>query len=952
MFRKNAQNTISNHFNNYFMKKFFSNLKAIIGCTVVTAMLASSVVSCQYDDTELRGEIDNVKKELSQLRTDLQSQIDALKGLVNGLVTVKSVVTDDAGVTTVTLSDNTVFTVQPEASLEGVITIVEYEGVKYWAQYNAEGEAVLISVNGANCPVVSAEPMTRVNEETNSIEVSFDGGLNWVATGSYTGVVKAEIIYSEWQFDDEGNALPLYAQFTMADGTVVKTHVEGQAIMLWTDSAYAAYGSTTTLPLYANIGEFAEYMFQLPAGWSAEVVEDEYAKENFGVIGEVEIYFTAPSAAAVASGAAAAEGEAKMLVQFQNGDMSIAKMRVTTKVADIEVSADGMKFTNNGWDPYAYGSIFFGITKKADFDKAYIVEDIAAWGYEVSLGYLGFDESGICEYSWDVYPEELVPGEQYVVWIAPGMIDMNTYCPVTTEADITYVVYTHTEVSFEVVAQHLFDVEANFSIAGTDVFGGFMTQVVAKEQYDPKYLAQMMTENSYYWQYGYTKADGEYTGKLTGWAAYGPDALNPDTDYLLCVFPGNESLVFTPADILTWEFSTKAVETTGGTITLAVDENSTSNDYSQMTVYLVPSAEATVAYHKFVPKHEASAYTTDELIIEYLLDSENKATISKNPGTGIWCSAGSWNVEGEPGDEFTLFAVAAEADGKLGKPLAFDYNYKAMEFNDLVVDVVVSDLNFEEVKIDVTCEGASKFLYKVMAIDSYQWTEKSYCNGSAEGASKYFTLNSNSPYTVHHSDANTQASYYGCRFENNQIIYTGGSAGVTYVVCVAAQDESVKLSKVTAVEFTPMMNMGTVRYKEDAEWESSKPVVAMLQAETIGDFYTFDWYVTPVEGYTAYTVAEHNGNYDEAGIDTTDIKQMIQFIVSHDDVVKCEYSADGYFVDRGSYDEYWDWIENWVEVPGVVGSVHYGTEGYMDIWTTWCDAEGNYFEPFRIDGKM
>ena len=165
-------------------------------------------------------------------------------------------------------------------------------------------------------------------------------------------------------------------------------------------------------------------------------------------------------------------------------------------------------------------------------------------------------------------------------------------------------------------------------------------------------------------------------------------------------------------------------------------------------------------------------------------------------------------------------------------------------------------------------------------------------------------------------------------------------------------DENFKLSKVTAVEFTPTMNMGTIRYKTDAEWEASKPVVAMLDAEVVGDFYAIDWYVTPVEGYTAYTIAEHDGNYEEAGIDTTDAVQMIQFILSNDSVVECEYNADGYFVDKGQYDDNWTWIENWVEVPGVVASVPYGTEGHMDIWTTWCDAEGNFFEPFRIDGKM
>ena len=318
------------------MKKFFSNLKAVIGCTVVVAMLASSVVSCQYDDTELRGEIDNVKKELAQLRDDLQSQIDQLKALVDGQLTVKSVVANDDGTTTVTLSDDTVFTVQPEANLDGVITIVEYDGVKYWAQYNAEGEAVLISVNGANCPVIGAEPMTRVNEETNSVEVSFDGGNSWVATGTYTGVVKAEIVYSTWQVDDDNNPIALYCKFVMADGTEINLPLAGSRIaMPYGDSLYTTVGMSSMAGLTVLADAATDWMFQLPVGWK---VDFEYIAE----IGEGYIQAVAPKGDAIKAGVADAYGEAKLLMTFENGTTAIAKFFLTTIPATVTPTPEGI----------------------------------------------------------------------------------------------------------------------------------------------------------------------------------------------------------------------------------------------------------------------------------------------------------------------------------------------------------------------------------------------------------------------------------------------------------------------------------------------------------------------------------------------------------------------------------------------------------------------------------
>ena len=936
----NNETLFSNHINKqFFMKKFFSFMKAFVGCAVVVTMLATSVVSCQYDDTELRGEIDNIKKELAQLRVDVQSQLDALKALVEGQVTVKGVVTNQDGSTTITLSNDKTITVYPEVSIDGQITIVEQEGVKYWAQYNAEGEAVLISIGGNNIPVSGIAPETRVNEETNAIEVSFDGGNTWVETGTSTGIAKAEIVYSTWQVDEEENPLALYCKIVMADGTEINVPLAGNKIALPKgDALYAAPGTTSMAYVVALMHGATDWMFQLPAGWDVEI---EYNAE----FGEAYINATAPSAQAIASGVAAEAGTAKMLVTFENGTSAIASFYLSSTPAKLALTPDGISVS-------VYPGVemlIFGLSKAGEYSAEAAAEAIQGFWYGMPVenaamlqfwngpdGYMGWNE---------FLSEELVAGEQYVVWYYSPIYD-NYYNMILDSAYIGVVNYRHMEVSFEVTAQNLFNVEVDFSVVGSN---GFRADWEVADEWTPAFQAAWATENNYYFSDSYyLEFDGEYEGNICRlFNSYNSaDGLMPGTDYVFWMINANDSLVFAEGDVLYWEFATKNYETSGGTVTMEVNEEGTYNDYTQMTVQIDMSAQPSFVLYKYVPKFEASRYATDEDIIA-LLTEDFVDNIIKSPADQVWCSASQWNLEGKPGDEFTLFAVAADADGKLGTPIKYDYCYKAIEYNSLVPAVTVSDTNVDKVVVDVECADAMRILYFITATDEDKWKEE--CGGTAEGASAFIALNTDSPYTVFQSDNNTAASYEDHKFENDQIIYTGAYPDKEHVVVVAAMDENWKVSKAVVKFFTPTMNLGEVVYKTDAEWEANKPEVSIYSIEKVSDFTPFEWTVAPKEGFIAYSIGEHVDNFAYNGVDTTDVKAMIAYIAKHEDVIECEYSADGYF-----YDAWDDTTGEYIglqEYPGVLCDVFYGTEGKMQIWTTWRDAEGNYYEPFMVEVK-
>lgn len=915
-------------------------MKAFVGCAVVVTMLATSVVSCQYDDTELRGEIDNIKKELAQLRVDVQSQLDALKALVEGQVTVKGVVTNQDGSTTITLSDDKTITVYPEASIDGQITIVEQDGVKYWAQYNAEGEAVLISVGGTNIPVSGIAPETRVNEETNAIEVSFDGGNTWIETGTSTGIAKAEIVYSTWQKDEEENPVALYCKIVMADGTEINVPLAGNKITLPNgDSLYAAPGTISMAYIVARMHSATDWMFQLPAGWDVDM---EYNAE----FGEAYIFATAPSAEAVASGAAVEAGTAKMLVTFENGTSAITSFYLTSVPAKVSANADGIKVS-------AYPGveqIIVGVAKANEFSMDALPEIV------MNMFYGGPEPDGVTFFSffgnseasaaWNsFYSQELVAGEEYVVWYYTPLYD--EYWSLLLEpAYFTTVNYRHMVVSFEVTAQNLFNVEVDFSVTGSN---GFRADWEVAAEWTPAFQAEWATVNNYYFSDSYyLEFDGEYEGNICRlFNSYNSaDGLMPGTDYVFWMIGANDSLVFTESDVLYWEFSTKNYETSGGTVTMEVNEDGTYNDYTQMTVQIDMSAKPSFVLYKYVPKFEASRYATDEDIIA-LLTEDFEDNLIKSPAEQVWCSASTWSLEGEPGDEFTLFAVAADADGKLGTPIKYDYCYKAIEYNSLVPTVTVSDTNVDKVVVDVECADAMRILYFITAVDSSKWTDD--CGGTAEGASTYVAMNTDNAYSVFQSDNNTAANWYSHKFENDQIIYTGAYPDKEHVVVVAAMDENWKVSKAVVKFFTPTMNMGEVVYKTDAEWEANKPEVAVYSTEIAGDFMPFKWTVAPKEGFTVYSIGEHADNFAYYGVDTTDVKAMIAYIAKHEDVFECEYSADGYFFD--TWDDTTGEYIGLQEYPGVLCDVHYGTEGKMQIWTTWRDAEGNYYEPFMVEVK-
>ena len=73
------------------MKRFFKNMKAVVATVLTAAIVSSSMVSCQYDDTEIWEKLDEIEQEIADLRTQVEQERNAIRDMVNGLVTITDV---------------------------------------------------------------------------------------------------------------------------------------------------------------------------------------------------------------------------------------------------------------------------------------------------------------------------------------------------------------------------------------------------------------------------------------------------------------------------------------------------------------------------------------------------------------------------------------------------------------------------------------------------------------------------------------------------------------------------------------------------------------------------------------------------------------------------------------------------------------------------------------------
>ena len=929
------------------MKHFFINLKSLVGGLVVMTMMTTSIVSCTspYDDSELRNEIEELKGDLAALKQSIESELAALKSLIDGKITVTDVTKKSDGSTVITLSDKTTFTIYPESAgvPEHLITVVEEDGVLYWAMYDKTGTAVAIEVDGKRVAVSEVFPEMRV--ENNVIEVSFDGGKTWKATGyeqsvADTMIEAVEVVYSSWQRDDDGNPVALYCVITLSGGVEVKVGMNSRLI-LTTDSIYVPAGTDGSLTAKAE--GVVDYLTTTPEGWSFDVAYE--AKSS-----ELTLAFASPSSAAINSGAAVANGIAKLMVVFDNGLSAIASIEVSTAPVNMDVEYSYFMDVITLSAESGVSSLYCGLVAKANFDAAALAE--------LSMKYAADKTTaGVCEVLFDksrsveleastLSAEPLSAATEYLFWYAiPTVKDGK----VVVEADsVQSEDYKYCAVSFEVLSTTFSDAEIEFSVAGSN---GYIIGWSPAEDFKVSNCLDYYEQNKNILT---LLSDNSYKGSFLKLFAPATASLSHNTTYVAWFLECGGDIEVSKEHLQTWRFTTRDFTTGGELEVVASDENV---GYNDIDVKL--STEGHIyMYYKYIPSYEMSAYANDEAIMKMLLKEGDKRSTTE--------SVIARCADVDEGDTITLVAAAVDTEGKIGKLFKKEYTTRVVEYNNLTVAAELSGSpSIKSAKFKVEAAGADHFIYIYAAAESGAW--KSTYGGSVAKAGEYLVKNSTNSNVY-----NTSKSEYALK-DGVIEITSSLESGKEHFFVVAAVDANGGVSRPKEVIFSPTMDLGDVVTRDEANWDFGYPKVEILDKSDHPQLgLSFTWTCDIQEGTTLYSAALFpsnfvgsfelsNGNTVERNIDTPE--ELIEYIISECDTLTMSeagkswiWSPDGkyyraykkeVFAEDGMHVIGYEIAYNEFSIPTMF--YPYGSNGESFIYTFWIDKNGNFHEPFAVD---
>ena len=332
------------------MRKIFTSLKSVVAATLVAAMAFS--VSCSYDDTDMVHQLKQIKDKLealtnrvAALETKLQSEVDAVKALINAQVVITGVEKDADGNQTITLS-------------------------------NGETITVLAPVG---CTCEPAAPCTcdplQYRVVDGVLEVSADG-IDWVAINGVT----AECVVASIVVEDG------VATVTLADGTVFQTAVAELVEFEAAKSAiYVKFAETVAIPFAINDAVEDINVMNQPLGWKASVDVPTRAVGGMDYV----LNITGPAK----NFAEYAEKSGKVAIHFNTAAGACKVMSVDVELAAIDLQVDkagNITIVNTLVDKYDREN--WGVTEHVEeFNNYYFavvgIEDYEACGGDLESVY-------------------------------------------------------------------------------------------------------------------------------------------------------------------------------------------------------------------------------------------------------------------------------------------------------------------------------------------------------------------------------------------------------------------------------------------------------------------------------------------------------------------------------------------------------------------------------------
>ena len=637
---------------------------------------------------ELLEKLDKVDGKVDGHITDMAAALatlkdEATKAIADAIakIAVTKVETVD-GKIVLTLADGSKVEVSaPLTNVEnsGLVTIVEVEGVKYWALVNADGTTTSLDVVVGH-PDQKIE--FQVNATTGELEYRVNGG-EWNNTGLKAAAEDANSAILTDFVDAED-----YVEIVINGTKVVlpKYAADNASVEVSKDEFFVMFGASKTVELTAEgIAEY--YVMAKPDGWKAKFEG-------------ATLTVTAPTKAAAEIGAAELEGEVLIHATTEAGKCVVSTINVTTgKGLTIEV-VDGKIVVRNAYAQEQFHPIwgdsmgfnftdyFVGIVPTDEMEDKKAFFEFLYENWEAPAGFAGMMhnnwdiefpayEEGVCEievvemaiedlYNWLGWSDDdgMDYGVEYTIWVAP----VDEQGKVVAD-NAEFATYSNIKVEFEAAEITHNNAVLSMSLKGADkYFVGLVEDPMAMygvtlEQYMAESMPWNYMVNGYADYIEFFVEDGDYVGEnalMMSDVNYG-EKLKFNTTYYYWVIPYQAGVVY--SDYAT-QFApyvgtfTTAPIVAGGDYAVTFSEEELA--YTSVSVKVTPSEGTEAVYYYF---YDIDTWSS--------LEAEADSVVVANIIENCWTPLSYEDVLSESylqaGSTVVLATVSVGADGMYGE---------------------------------------------------------------------------------------------------------------------------------------------------------------------------------------------------------------------------------------------------------------------------------------------
>ena len=555
--------------------------------SIVCAFAALAVVYSCYDDTDVRNSIEDLSgrvEDLEEFRSQVEDEIASLNDIISKLqnqVTVDDVRPNGNGSYTIYFSDGTSVTISDgedgeDGKTPPSITVLEDNGVYYWAYVKADGTTEFIRDDDGNRIPVSAEaPQVRINPTTGNWEISTDGGLTWQDTGMPSTGGSGDSMFTDVT-EDENNVY-----FHLRGGeiiTVPKTTELNFDFGTDEEILYFAAGESKTLDYRMSGAETV--VITKPDGWKAAVESEGFvitapvAENTFAETeGVVSVILTAANGQSLIANLEVAVGEPVVddvfSIEVPVDEIGSTSARVIASCSDADMTWSSQIMTQDDFDYYVV-------------DKAYMEEYFIEL-LESTAAYYGYASLA------ELLPDFLYVGTYIDDYVYSGLYSETKYLTYSVgmdyEANYTTEFYWGPEFTTTAiqVGDLTFDIDVTpqttsviMDIYPSDKEAYYFATVIDNSFYEAGYEdSDIMQEicSNYSWMLPYYALQGDVTG-------YQVSGMTSETQYYAVAFGVDVNTYTYNSEMTKVSFETTAPQPTDAYATASMDNYWSIDDLS------------------------------------------------------------------------------------------------------------------------------------------------------------------------------------------------------------------------------------------------------------------------------------------------------------------------------------------------------------------------------------